>query len=137
MRGKAIILSAALLGAATTSAAAQVTKQPDLNYRREVFQYRRDGRSDPFRSLARASDLGVRIEDLSLLGVVYESSGGSVAVLSRGASTKPLRVRLGQAVGGVRVVAIRPRSVDVMVEDFGVARRETIQLRANERKGAR
>jgi hypothetical protein len=137
MRGKAVVLSAALIAAASAPAAGQGPKQPELSYRREVFQYRRDGRSDPFRSLARASDLGVRIEDLSLLGIIYESSGGSVAVLSRGKDTQPLRVRLGQAVGGVRVVAIRPRSVDVMVEDFGVARRETIQLRSPERKGAR
>jgi hypothetical protein len=37
--------------------------------------------------------------------------------------------------GGVRVVAIHQRSVDVVVEEFGVARRATIELRNGTEKG--
>lgn len=138
MRSRATLLAGVLTLASAGSARAQSAPlDPELSYRREVFEYRRAGRSDPFRSLARAADLGVRMEDLSLLGVLYEPNGGSVAVVSRGEKTAPLRLRLGQSVGGVRVVAIRPRSVDVLVEDFGIARRETIELRSTEKKGER
>ena len=45
---------------------------------------------------------------------------------------------MGERIGGVRVVAIGPRSVDVVVEEFGVARRETLELKrtpANDEKG--
>ena len=105
-------------------------------YEREVFEYSRDGRPDPFRSLLQSADLGIRIEDLSLAGVVYhEDPARSVAILVQTGATRRIRARVGERVGAVRIAAIRPRSVDVIIEELGVARRETLELRPAAKKG--
>jgi hypothetical protein len=98
-------------------------------YRREVFRYSGGSRADPFRSLLGSSDVGVRVEDLSLRGVVYHPDPSrSVAVLARVGTERPLRAHVGDRIGGIRVLAIRPRSVDLMVEEFGIARRATLEI---------
>lgn len=105
-------------------------------YEREVFEYSRGGRADPFRSLLDDAELGVRLEDLTLRGVMVGSEPGqSVAVLSRAGSTKPLRVQVGDRIGGIRILSIGPQSVDVLVEEFGVARRGTLELKSVTQKG--
>lgn len=107
-----------------------------LIYEREIFDYARAGRPDPFRSLVSSSDVGVRVEDLALRGVVvHPDASRSVAVLSRSGVARPIRARVGERVGGIRILAIRPRSVEVLVEEFGVARRETLQIKSAPAKG--
>lgn len=137
MLGKVLMLGAVLAVAQDAPAPAAAPRtDPGLSYRREVFQYRRAGRPDPFRSLVNSADLAVRVEDLTLLGVVYHAEPGrSVAVLARRGVDRPIRARVGQRVGGLRIAAIRPRSIDVLIEEFGVARRATIELRTPQRKG--
>lgn len=131
-----LLTSLALAAVAVPPASGQAATDPSLGYRREVFQYRREGRPDPFRSLLKGADLGVRAEDLSLVGIVYQPQAGrSVAVLVRRGVDRPIRARVGERIGGLRIVAIRPRSVDVVVEEFGIARRASIELRAPQRKG--
>ena len=113
------------------AAAAQAVADSTLTYRREVFEYRRAGRSDPFRSLLTGTDLGVRAEDLTLRGIVYSSNPrSSVAVLMRRGVDRPIRARVGDRVGGLRIVAIGPRSVDLVIEEFGIARRATVELKS-------
>lgn len=98
-------------------------------YEREIFQYPVSGRVDPFRSLIRDADLGVRIEDLELRGIVYHADPSqSVAVLTQKNSDRRIQARVGERVGAVRIVSIRSESVDVVVEELGVARRETLRL---------
>ena len=105
-------------------------------YEREVFDYARNGRPDPFRSLLDDAELGVRLEDLSLQGVMYDAdTSQSVAVLSRVGSSRPLRVRVGDRIGGIRVLSIGQRSVQVLIEEFGVARRGTLELKSVTQKG--
>lgn len=105
-------------------------------YEREIFDYGRGGRPDPFRSLVSSSDIGVRVEDLALRGVVvHPDPSRSVAVLSRAGVARPIRARVGERVGGIRILAIRAHSVDVLVEEFGVSRRETLQIRSAPGKG--
>lgn len=105
-------------------------------YQREIFDYSRAGRPDPFRSLVSSSDVGVRVEDLALRGVVvHPDASRSVAVLSRAGTSRPIRARVGERVGGIRILVIRPHSVDVLVEEFGVARRETLQIKPAPGKG--
>lgn len=105
-------------------------------YEREVFEYSREGRADPFRSLLQSADLGIRIEDLSLAGVVYHPDPArSVAILVQEGATRRIRARVGERVGAIRVAAIRPRSVDLIIEELGVARRETLELRTAAKKG--
>jgi hypothetical protein len=128
-----VLLVVGLPGAALGQEAADTA----IVYEREVFDYSRDGRTDPFRSLLDDAELGVRLEDLSLQGVMYDAdTSQSVAVLSRVGSSRPLRVRVGDRIGGVRVLSIGQRSVQVLIEEFGVARRGTLELKSVTQKGS-
>lgn len=125
--GLAVLLTALparLEGQATDSA---------LVFEREVFRYDRGGRPDPFRSLLTDAELGVRTEDLTLLGVVWHPDPSqSVAVLSQRGAQRRLRARVGDRLGSIRILAIHQRSIDVVVEEFGVARRETLEIRTGQ-----
>jgi len=130
-------MALAVLCSGAAPLAAQSTPDPSAVYRREVFEYAREGRPDPFRSLLNDPELGLRFEDLSLLGVLHDPTPGrSVAVLSQRGSPRRVRVRVGDRVGGIRVTEIGPRSVDVVVEEFGVLRRGRLELRAETEGGA-
>ena len=128
--------AAAVLFAAPGSLSAQAAADTAIVYEREVFEYSRAGRPDPFRSLLDDAELGIRLEDLSLQGVMYDADvSQSVAVLARVGSTRPLRVRVGDRVGGIRILSIGQRSVQVLIEEFGVARRGTLELKSATQKG--
>lgn len=126
-----LAVMAAGLGTLAWSASAQARDDdPPLVYRREVFQYPRGARPDPFRSLLSSEEMGYRIEDMRLTGVIYSpNSRVSVAVLTESVSKKRFRLKVGERLGGITVAAIHPRQVDVVVNEFGVVRRETLQLR--------
>lgn len=141
---RATLLAAVALAALALPAASQTPapeRQPardsTIVYRREVFRYYPSGRPDPFRPLAGEADLGVRVEDLALRGVVYHTDASrSVAVLARTGQPRLVRARVGDRIGGIRILAIRPTSIDVLVEELGVARRATLQItRAPAAKG--
>ncbi|MDQ3555345.1 MAG: hypothetical protein M3409_01010 [Gemmatimonadota bacterium] len=140
MSRRAELLGAALLGALiwAPGARAQTAHAPvgdtasasRVVYEREAFRYERGGRPDPFRSLLGTEELGVRVEDLTLRGVIYNPEAGlSVAVLWDEAAKRRIRLRTGERVAGITVVGIYPRRVDVRVDEFGVSRRETLYLR--------
>jgi hypothetical protein len=138
MRSKLFLLLAAgaAVAAAPGSAQAQTLADTAVVYEREVFEYSRAGRADPFRSLMDDEELGVRLEDLTLQGVMYDADASqSVAVLSRAGSTRPVRVRVGDRIGGIRVLAIGQRRVELLIEEFGVARRGTLELKSATQKG--
>jgi hypothetical protein len=133
-----LLLSLAAGMAAAPSADAQqqaAAKEPGgaaapVVYRREVFRYQRAGRPDPFRSLLSPEDLGYRIEDMQLAGIIYSPDArNSVAVLSETVSKKRFRLKVGERLGGITVAAIHPRRVDVVINEFGVVRRESLHLR--------
>lgn len=117
----------------TAPAAAQKPPPPGVQttvYRREVFRYPRGGRPDPFRSLLTAEELGYRIEDMQLTGIIYSPDArNSVAVLTEPVSKQRFRLKVGQRIGGITIAAIAPRRVEVVVNEFGVIRRETLVLR--------
>ena len=134
----AAVAAAALATPAAAQSRAPVSPraQPVAVYEREVFRYDRAGRPDPFRSLLSGTELGIRVEDLSLAGVVYHSDPSrSVAILAQTGSERRIRARVGERVGGIRIAAIRPRSIDVIIEELGVARRETLEMRPAAKKG--
>lgn len=131
-RNPSIPLAAAvvLALAGPRAAPAQIPPGAELEYQREVFDYQAAGRPDPFRSLLGTSDLGIRFEDLSLRGVIYNPNARqSVAVLVQNGSDRRIRLRVGESLGGVTLVAVYPRKVDVQIEDFGVVRRATLPLK--------
>jgi type II secretory pathway component PulC len=106
-------------------------------YEREVFQYSRAGRPDPFRSLLNNSELGIRVEDLTLRGVVHNNDASlSVAVLEQAGNQRRIRARVGDRIGTLRVIAINPRSIDVLVEELGVSRRATLTLATGTPRGS-
>lgn len=126
-----LAVAAAVLGTLAWSASAQAKDDdPPLVYRREVFQYPRGARPDPFRTLLSSEELGYRFEDMRLTGVIYSpNSRVSVAVLTETVGKKRFRLKVGERVGGITVAAIYPKRVDVVVNEFGVVRRETLELR--------
>jgi hypothetical protein len=105
-------------------------------YSRQVFRYPRAGRPDPFRSLLQSTDLGVRLEDLSLRGVMHNAEGGrSVAVLWDEGAKRRIVGRVGDRIGGITIISITPRRVDLQIEELGVVRRESLQLNTQPQTG--
>ena len=115
---------------------APLPEDPDtvqLVFEREVFNYPSHVRRNPFRPLTGVSDAGPRFEELRLLGVIVSSEpGGSVALVGVAGTTEPgaatQRLRVGQTLGNIRVLEIRPREMDVEVEEFGLRERVTMRL---------
>ena len=125
----ALLLAAALLAAAEP-AAAQSPADSFSVYRREVFRYDRRGRPDPFRPLLTAVDLGFRVDELRLVGIVYNPNPRqALAVFAPNDSSPRLRLRVGQRVGNITVTQIQQRAVQVRVDELGTSRVETITLR--------
>ncbi len=130
-----ISLLALLLGGAAPGLAQQrrpaapaPVPEPELRFEREYFVYpARPGR-DPFASLAATSGLGPRFEDLALHGVIHAADGQSVALLSDGGG-RSYRVRRGDVVGNARVISISQMKVVFAVENFGVVRQESLELK--------
>lgn len=130
------LLTAALaaLALAAGAAAAQAVQAeaaiPDADiYRREVFQYQRGGRPDPFQPLLSGDDMGVRAMDLTLVGIVYSPTpGAAVATFSLPDSTQRVRLRVGQRLGAVTVTAIHPRRVELREDELGVSRMYAVEL---------
>src|SRR5438105_4632248 len=96
---------------------------------REVFDYDAGGRRDPFVSLMNTSELRPLITELKLVAVAYDPVGGnSVAVLRDLTSKEQYRVRVGQALGRMRVAAIHEKEVVFTIEEFGFSRQETLSM---------
>ena len=97
-------------------------------YEREDFQYSGAGRRDPFRSPL-LEGVGVRIEDLSLRGIIHDPVAmTSIAVLSQAGLDRRIRLRVGEQLAGVRIISIHTDRVEVLVEELGVSKRETLRL---------
>ncbi len=114
--------------AAPAGEAAPQAAQPELV--REVFSYRGSGR-DPFLSLIRTGGVRPLFEDLRVTSINYDGRypSNSVAVLRDTTVNKRYTVRIGDELGRLRVVEIRPREVIVIMEEFGVERQRSLQLR--------
>jgi hypothetical protein len=136
-----MILSAALvLAAAWSPLGAQATQRPPapaparadstrISFEREVYQYPRSGRRDPFASLIATGDIRPIFADLIVSGIIYDASGrGSVAMLEDVSTGELYRARVGSVFGRIRVTAIRQRSVAVAIDEFGFTRQETLSL---------
>jgi hypothetical protein len=111
-----------------SSVCAQDAASSEAESRREVYEYSAGGR-DPFRKPWRSADIGRASVELRLRGVMYsEDPHQSVAVLEE-ASGRRFRARVGQRVGGVTVIAILPRRVDLLITEAGAPRRQSLYLR--------
>jgi hypothetical protein len=125
----ALVLAAPLAAQSAPAAASSVELAESEVYRREVFRYQAGGRTDPFQPLLRGDDIGVRAQDLVLEGIIHSSTpGASVAIFTLPGDAGRTRLRVGQRVGSVTVVAIHPRRVDVREDQFGVSRGYSMEL---------
>ncbi|MCG8466952.1 MAG: hypothetical protein MJB57_01895 [Gemmatimonadetes bacterium] len=115
----------------TTAARAEAQTPVSTVYEREVFTYPSFGRRDPFRPLNAGEQLGPRFEDLTLTGVLYNPTIGSVATLIDDKTGRRYRSREGDALGEIRVAAIRSDEVDFVITSFGISRRETLTVKKN------
>lgn len=85
--------------------------------------------SDPFRSPIHEEGWAVRPEVLNLVGVIRGGRANeAIAVLGRLDGARPLRLRVGDQVGGLRVQAIEDDRIIVSFDDFGTARIVTLEL---------
>ena len=142
--GLALSLGASLLGAQATPAAAPPKPKPvefprdsagRIIFARETFSYNRAGRRDPFASLIATGDIRPLVEDLALTGVIIDPAGRNSIALLKDVSTSQLyRARVGSVFGRVRVGAIRPREVVLVIDEFGFSRQETLMLQAPSRE---
>lgn len=116
--------------------------QPDtveLIFEREVFDYPAFQRRNPFRPLT-GDDAGPRFEEVVLLGVILsDDRAGSVALLAprqgtvaRDAGGRNWRVREGDLLGNMRILAIQQREIRVEVDEFGVRESRVLELRRTE-----
>lgn len=97
---------------------------------REVYDYSKDGRRDPFYSLLMTTELRPTLSDLKLVGILVDHTGGrSVATLRDIASNAQYRVTVGSTLGRMRVSAIKMGSVVFTIEEFGTTRQDSLILR--------
>jgi hypothetical protein len=104
---------------------------PPVVLMREVFEYDRDGRRDPFISLLTTTDLRPTLSDLKLLMTVVDEPGRSIALVSDAYDKKQPQktLRVGTRVGRMRVSSIRADVVVFTIEEFGMNRRDSLLLR--------
>ncbi|MES2523612.1 MAG: hypothetical protein V4617_12985 [Gemmatimonadota bacterium] len=106
-----------------------VAKATEITIDREVFDYDRSGRRDPYKSLMSSSDVRPLLSDLRLTAVAFDPAGNnSVAILRDSYSKQQYRIRVGQQLGRLRVSGIKQRTVQFTIEEFGFNRQETLAM---------
>jgi hypothetical protein len=127
---------AGLVGASTT--AKRTAAMPtEITLERETFEYSGGGRRDPYKSLMSSSEVRPLLSDLRLTAVAFDpvgNGGNSVAILRDSYSKQQYRVHVGQQLGRLRVSAIRQKSVQFTIEEFGFNRQETLPLSSDTTK---
>jgi len=110
---------------------AQPAAEPKLVFDREVYAYASNARRDPFKPLAGKESLGPLFEDLKLRGIIYSPEPTLSIVLLQDGSRRLYRMHRGEVVGNSRIVEIKPLMVRFAVENFGMIKYETLELRAS------
>ncbi len=104
--------------------------QGRIIFRREVFNYPRDGRRDPFASLIATGEIRPLFADLEI-AVIIESADprNSVATLKDVSTGEIYRARVGSVLGRIRIRYIRADEVGVAIDEFGFTRQEVLMLK--------
>jgi hypothetical protein len=103
--------------------------EPKLVFEREVFRYPGENRRDPFRPLTRQEDLGPVFNDLTLRMIIFSADPRQSVAVVADAGKKSFRLRRGDSLGNAQVVEIGPSYVVFSVDDFGVRRQETLDIK--------
>lgn len=125
----AVVTTAA--AAAPAAKPSQPTAEPKLVFDREVYSYAANARRDPFKPLAGKESLGPLFEDLKLRGIIFSPEPTMSIVLLQDGSRRMYRMHRGEVVGNSRIVEIKPLMVRFAVENFGMIKYETLELRAS------
>jgi|GEM_PF-939664 hypothetical protein len=129
VRGDAHAQADAIVAAAADQDSAAHDSATTVTFNREVFQYNPDGRRDPFVSLVKSSEIRPTLSDLRLTTIAFDPLGqNSVAVLRDLGTKEQYRVKVGTALGRMRVVRIDPKVVTFALEEFGFSRQETLAI---------
>ena len=121
--------AAATGDSARATSVAQRGAKGEVTFYREQFAYDDGGRRDPFYSLFASGDLRPVLADLRLVAVIYDPTGrNSVAILREGSTKDQYRVKVGQMLGRMRVTAILPKQINVVIDEFGYSRQESLAL---------
>jgi hypothetical protein len=109
--------------------AASDTSAMPVEIMREVYQYDRDARRDPFNSLLNTSELRPTMSDLRLTTIIYDATGRhSLAVLRNILTNEQYRVAPGATLGRMQVTSIRPKSIFFTIDEFGTNRQDSLVL---------
>jgi len=104
--------------------------QGETELLREVFAFRGSGR-DPFRSLLESGEVRPLVQDLRITSITYDPRypAASVAVLRDTIVNQAYPVRVGDELGRLRVVGIRPGEVTLVLSEFGSERQVVLRQR--------
>lgn len=104
--------------------------QGRIVFRREVYNFPRDGRRDPFASLIATGEIRPMFADLEI-AVIIESADprNSVATLKDVSTGELYRARVGSVLGRIRIRYIRADEVGVAIDEFGFTRQEVLTLK--------
>ena len=151
-----ILILAAVFGGFVPSAAEAQEETPpptrpprrvnteNLVSEREVFNYPRYQRRNPFTPLLIGDEAGPRFEEIELAMIIFVAADptGSVAlfgpkggvaglegIAAQEAAALNYRVRRGTRLGNVRILEIQRTRVVVEVEEFGLTEQRIMELR--------
>ena len=113
--------------------ASQGATKGTVTFYREEYSYGDEGRRDPFVSLMATGELRPLLADLTITGVLYDytSPNRSLAVVVDGSTQEVYRVKVGMALGRMKVARIGEKDVTFSIDEFGFSRQETLLLATN------
>ena len=113
-----------------TDSGTVVQQRREMELVREIFSYRGSAR-DPFLSLLESGDVRPLVQDLRITSITYDPRypAASVAVLRDTIVNKSYSVRVGDEVGRIRVAAISPGEVILVIAEFGSERQVVLRQR--------
>lgn len=108
----------------------------ELVFEREVFDYPRFERRNPFVPLLSTAE-GPRFEQMRLQGILLdEEPSRSLALVGSVGGGPGRRLRVGESWGNVRILEIRRTEVLVQVEEFGQTEQRVMTLRTRGQGGS-
>lgn len=106
-----------------------LNRVPEVDIGRETFIYQAAAR-DPFSSLIAGKTSGPELVDLQLVAIYenLQSPSNSVIVMREKVGEKRHKLRIGDRMGRMQLLQIRPREAVFTVFDLGSERQETLSL---------
>lgn len=117
---------------AQTGSVSERGARGQIQIMREVFTYSPRGRRDPMASLMSSPDIRPLITEIEVISILYTGSASTSLAVLRHLSANPeiiYRVKVGDALGRMRVTAIEPYEVVFTLDEFGFSRTERLSVK--------